>query len=85
MPESTVELRITGMTCDGCAQTIRRMLGREAGVRSVAVDWRQGRARVVFDGAPPQAARIADAAVFRSRFNAEVIGVEGTREEVAEQ
>jgi copper chaperone CopZ len=85
MAGTTVELRITGMTCDGCAQTIQRMLGREPGVRSVAVDWRQGRARVVIDGAPPQAARIADAAVFRSHFNADVIGIESMGDEVTEQ
>jgi copper chaperone CopZ len=85
MPASTVQLRITGMTCDGCAQTIQRMLAREAGVRSVAVDWRQRRARVLMDAARPEAARIADAAVFRSHFNAEVIGIESMGDEVTEQ
>ena len=70
MPESTLELRIEGMTHDGCAQTIRRVLEGEAGVRSVSVDWRAGRARVLFDDAATQIARIAGAAVFRSRLSA---------------
>jgi len=70
MAEASAVLNVQGMTCDGCAQTIRRVLGREPGVRGVSVDWKAGTARVSFDPSMTSAEGIARSAVFRSRFNA---------------
>ena len=81
MGEAYAELQITGMTCDGCAQTIRRGLGRELGVRSVSMDWKSGRARVQFDPEATDADRIAAAPAFRSRFSAELMGMEAPEAE----
>ena len=70
MAEASAVLKVKGMTCDGCAQTIRRVLGREPGVHQVSVDWKSGTARVSFDPSVTTAGGIARSAVFRSRFSA---------------
>lgn len=70
MTEASTTLSVQGMTCDGCAQTIRRVLGREPGVREVSVNWKLGTARVSFDPSLTSAEGIACSAVFRSRFTA---------------
>ncbi len=49
MAEEKVQLRIEGMTCDGCAQTIERYLKQDRGVKVVRIDWRSGIAEVAFD------------------------------------
>jgi len=46
----SLELQISGMTCDACAQQVRDAL-QQAGARAVQVDWRAGRATVEPDGA----------------------------------
>lgn len=74
MGDAYAELQIKGMTCDGCAQTIRRALGREPGVRTVSVDFKAGRARLEFDPEATDAGRIAAAPAFGSQFSAEVVG-----------
>lgn len=40
---------VEGMHCEGCAQTIRALVGAEAGVRAVDVSFKDGRARVLYD------------------------------------
>lgn len=74
MDDVYADLRIKGMTCDGCGQTIRRVLGREPGVRTVSVDWKSGRARVQFNPEATDAGRIAAVPAFGSQFSAEVVG-----------
>ncbi|MBS0418044.1 MAG: mercury(II) reductase [Proteobacteria bacterium] len=44
-----IHLKITGMTCDGCATHVREVLERIQGVSSVAVSWRQGQAEIEAD------------------------------------
>lgn len=45
-----VELTISGMTCDGCAEHVRRALEGVPGVRTVVVPgWQEGRASLVAD------------------------------------
>ena len=46
----SLELQISGMTCDACARHVRDTL-QQAGARAVEVDWRAGRATVEPDGA----------------------------------
>ena len=48
----TAKFTIKGMNCDGCAQTIESVVGREGGVRKVEVSFATGEARVLYD---PQA------------------------------
>jgi copper chaperone CopZ len=45
----SVTLKIQGMHCGGCARTIQTLLERQPGVRSAAVRFESGEARVVFD------------------------------------
>ena len=47
----TVELKITGMTCPGCADVLERLLIKKTGVVNADVDYESGYARVVFDPA----------------------------------
>ena len=48
---STVELKVDGMTCAGCVHGIMRKLSGVAGVSGAAVDLATGKATVQYDGA----------------------------------
>ena len=45
----SVVLKIQGMHCGGCAQSIKRLLEREPGVESAEVSFETGEARVRID------------------------------------
>ena len=47
----SVTLKIQGMHCDGCAHTIRALVEREPGVKTAAVSFTDGEARVLYDPA----------------------------------
>ncbi len=47
----SVVLKIEGMHCGGCAQSVKRLLEREPGVQSAEVAYETGEARVQFDPA----------------------------------
>lgn len=47
----SVVLKVQGMHCGGCAQSIKRLLEREPGVESAEVSFEAGEARVRFDSA----------------------------------
>ena len=47
----TVTLKIQGMHCEGCAQTIKALVEREPGVKTAAVTFEGGEARVLYDPA----------------------------------
>ena len=47
----SVVLKIQGMHCGGCAQSIKRLLEREPGVESAEVSFESGEAHVRFDPA----------------------------------
>lgn len=47
----SVSLKIEGMHCDGCANTIKALVEREPGVKTVAVSFESGEARVLYDPA----------------------------------
>ena len=46
---NSTTIKIEGMHCDGCAQTVKRILEREPGVRETAVSFEAGEARVKYD------------------------------------
>jgi copper chaperone len=60
-------LEIQGMHCDGCAETIKALVGREPGVKSVAVTFAGGEARILYDPAATSEDRLI-AAVERPGF-----------------
>ena len=45
----TAELRIEGMTCDGCVKSVTRTLQAVPGVQSVEVSLEKERASVIYD------------------------------------
>jgi len=45
-PVGEIDLAITGMTCEGCANALTRALSRVDGVARVAIDLAAGRAHV---------------------------------------
>ncbi|MDE2166327.1 MAG: heavy-metal-associated domain-containing protein [Alphaproteobacteria bacterium] len=47
----SVTLKVQGMHCDGCANTIKALVEREPGVKSAAVSFENGEARVLYDPA----------------------------------
>jgi copper chaperone CopZ len=47
----TVTLKIEGMHCDGCAETVKAMLRMEPGVEASEVSYAEGTARILFDPA----------------------------------
>ncbi len=56
-----VELKIDGMSCQGCANSVHKALAAVDGVSSVEVAWAEGRARVLFDSRLTDAAALASA------------------------
>ena len=50
---TSAELSISGMTCSGCADTVKRVLSRVPGVTSVEVDLDKGAAIVVGSAGGP--------------------------------
>ena len=46
---NTAKFKVEGMHCDGCAQIIRSLLERKAGVRTVNVSFKESQARILYD------------------------------------
>ena len=47
----SIALKIEGMHCDGCAETLQALLKREPGVKTVSVAFEDAEARIVYDPA----------------------------------
>ncbi|MEU6186745.1 MULTISPECIES: heavy metal-associated domain-containing protein [unclassified Nocardia] len=63
---STTTVTVTGMTCGGCAASVRTEIGRISGVESVAVDLADG--LVTVDSATPIERAELAAAVVRAGY-----------------
>lgn len=50
---------ITGMTCDGCATTVRKLLSNVAGVKEANVSLREKTAEITSEDVPLSALKIA--------------------------
>ena len=74
MAQEKVVLEITGMTCDGCAQTIKRQLKQERGVSEAAVDSRSGFAEVLYDPDVTDEEAILKSPSFQRQYKAQVVG-----------
>ena len=60
-----ITLSVTGMTCGGCVNSVKRVLAALPGVQSVEVSLEPGEARVTYD-----AARIDRAALIQAIIDA---------------
>ncbi len=49
MPETTVSIRVKGMTCDGCAASLSRALRAAKGVKKATVSLERQQATVTYD------------------------------------
>jgi copper chaperone len=47
----SLTLKIEGMNCDGCAETLHAMLQRQTGVKTATVTFERGEARILYDPA----------------------------------
>jgi copper chaperone len=45
----SLTLKIAGMHCDGCAETIKALVEHEVGVRMATVSLADGEARILYD------------------------------------
>jgi copper chaperone CopZ len=62
--EKIAEIKITGMTCEGCASRVERMLRREAGVVAAEVSLKRGTAVVCFDSSQTTIEEILNSRIF---------------------
>jgi copper chaperone CopZ len=51
MGRMKLDLKVEGMTCDGCVRSVERKLSKVAGVESARVDLGAGKATVEYDDA----------------------------------
>lgn len=72
MAQKTIKLNISGMTCQGCADTVARYLKRENGVLPVSVDWKDGSGEVVIDPEVTREEGILRNAVFQGHYSAKL-------------
>lgn len=73
MAQELLELKIEGMTCDGCAQTIHRYLKQDKGVQEANIDWQAGTGIVTYDPALTSQETILNNKVFLRQYRAEVV------------
>ena len=66
----SLEMRIEGMQCEGCAGTIQSILSREPGVKSASVSFPERTASVFYDPKDTDVARLAEA-VSKAGFTVE--------------
>ncbi len=57
----TIELKVDGMTCQGCVRSVEKKLSGVAGVESAKVDLGAGRASVSYDPARADEAKLIGA------------------------
>jgi copper chaperone len=69
MAKATVDLRIEGMTCQGCVRSVTKKLASVAGVEQARVNLENAKATVDYDDAIADPARLV-AAVEQIGFHA---------------
>jgi copper chaperone CopZ len=67
-PAEDVTLSITGTTCSGCANTVKRVLSRVPGVTRAEVDLASGRAAVSGTARPEDLVAVVRAAGFGAQL-----------------
>ena len=71
LPMKSLDMKIDGMQCEGCASTIQSILSRDPGVKSSSVSFPNRRASVFYDEDETDAARLAEA-VKKAGFKVEI-------------
>lgn len=71
--EKQAVLSIEGMTCGGCALSVKSVVKKIDGVRDAKVDWKKGRAVVTFDPDRVTAEQIAATIQEKLTYETEVI------------
>lgn len=61
MAQTTVELKVEGMTCQGCVRSVEKKLSGVPGVESAKVDLVAGKASVSYDDAKVQPGQLIGA------------------------
>jgi copper chaperone len=61
MTMETITMNVQGMTCGGCVASVTRVLKAEPGVAEVAVTLQPGAAKVSFDPARTNVAKLREA------------------------
>lgn len=69
IPVKSLEVKIDGMHCEGCASTIQALLSHEAGIKSANVSFEKGRATVFYDPSETDPAKVT-AAIEKAGFRA---------------
>jgi len=68
--QSTTTIKVSGMTCDACAITVKAALSRTKGVKSADVNAGKGLATVVYEDSQVTEQQLVDA-VTKTGFKAE--------------
>ncbi len=63
----SLELKVDGMQCEGCASTVQSVLARELGVKSASVSFPKRTASVFYDPQDTDSARLR-AAIEKAGF-----------------
>lgn len=71
--KNSVELKVDGMTCQGCVRSVTKKLSGVAGVSSASVDLPAGKAKVEYDDSTAKVEELV-AAVEQIGFQAKPIG-----------
>lgn len=74
---ANVLLKIEGMTCEGCAETVQRALERDEGVEEARVSWETGTAEVTYDPSAIDEERIVHSRIFKRQYRAAPISAGG--------
>ena len=61
MAQASVQLKVEGMTCQGCVRSVEKKLSGISGVQSVNVDLPGGKAAVTFDDSQVQPSQLIGA------------------------
>jgi copper ion binding protein len=61
MAQASVQLKVEGMTCQGCVRSVEKKLSGLKGVESVNVDLSGGKAAVTFDDSQIQPSQLIGA------------------------
>ena len=70
---ATCSLRISGMTCGGCAAAVKNTARKVEGVKTADVSYEKGSAEIAYDPTKTNPEAIAKAITARSGFRAEVV------------
>lgn len=66
-------LKITGMTCDGCATTIKSFLEQEEGIVKADISYPERSGEIIYDSSSTKKEDIVRGKIFSGAYNAEIV------------